>query len=251
MSNFGDLYATYYDLLYQDKDYRTEVDYILSLIPESKPKTSLLDMGCGTGKHAEFFCENGLNVHGIDISKDMLDVAESRRKGREENLTFSYGDVSHFSLDRTFDVVVSLFHVMSYQTSNNKLINTLKSAKRHLQPGGLFLFDFWYGPAVLTDLPTTRVKRLENDEIYVTRLAESQMAAQKNTVSVNYDIFIKNKKTSEFFQKQETHHMRYFFDTELEMLCEMLGFKIKNKFAWMQKTEPNFDSWNAIWVLTT
>lgn len=250
MNNFGKIYSQYYDLIYQDKDYQAEIDYILSLIPENIACTSLLDMGCGTGKHAELFCEQGLNVHGIDVSQDMLDIAASRRRGKEKNLTFSYGDVSSFSLGKTFDVVVSLFHVMSYQTSNNALINTLKSAKQHLQHGGLFMFDFWYGPAVLTALPTTRVKRLENDEIYVTRIAESEMDAKKNTVSVNYDIFIKNKQTSEFFQKREIHHMRYFFDTELEILCEMLGFKINNKFTWMQKTVPNFDSWNAIWVLT-
>ena len=48
-------YSKYYDLLYQDKDYEGEVEYIIDLIEKYAPKTaSVLELGCGTGKHAKF-----------------------------------------------------------------------------------------------------------------------------------------------------------------------------------------------------
>lgn len=87
MNQFGDLYSRYYDLLYSDKDYIGEVEYVDSLIKaNSNNATTLLDMGCGTGKHAELLCDKGYIVHGIDLSQDMLKIAETRRKGKKISL---------------------------------------------------------------------------------------------------------------------------------------------------------------------
>ena len=250
MNQFGNLYSQYYDLLYSDKDYSAEVDYINSLIQaNNKNVNTLLDMGCGTGKHAELFCEKGYTVHGIDLSEDMLKIASQRRKGKEDKLEFSHSNIQNLSLNKEFDVVVSLFHVMSYQNSNNELFKAFEVAKKHLKDGGIFIFDFWYGPAVLTDLPTNKIKRLENGNIKVTRLAEPILNAQKNIVDVNYDIFIENKETKEVIEKKELHKMRYFFDTELEFICESIGFKILNKYKWLSYKKPDFSSWNVVWII--
>ena len=228
MTQFGDLYSQYYDLLYSDKDYKNEVDYIDSLIQEnSNNSKTILDMGCGTGKHAELLCNKGYLVHGIDLSEDMLKIAETRREGKEDKLSFSHSNIQELNLDKKFDIVVSLFHVMSYQNSNEELIKAFKVAKKYLSNGGIFIFDFWYGPAVLTDLPVTRIKRLENDSIKVTRLAEPVLYARENIVNVNYDVFIENKNTKEIVEKKELHKMRYFFDTELELILKQVGFKIE------------------------
>ena len=138
MEHFGDIYSQYYDLLYQDKDYVGEAKYVDNLIAkfsEGESKT-ILDMGCGTGKHAELLCDRGYSVHGIDLSQDMLDIAEHRRQGRESNLSFSLSNISELSLNKKFDAVVSLFHVASYQSSNKDLIKFFKVAKEHLNIGG-------------------------------------------------------------------------------------------------------------------
>jgi SAM-dependent methyltransferase len=249
MNQFGDLYSQYYDLLYSDKDYIGEVEYVDSLIKaNSNNAKSLLDMGCGTGKHAEFFCDKGYKVHGIDLSEDMLKIAETRRIGKEDKLSFSHSNISELKLDKKFDVVVSLFHVMSYQNSNEELIKAFEVAKNHLNDDGIFIFDFWYGPAVLTDKPVTRIKRLENESIKVTRLAEPVLHAGKNIVDVNYDVFIEDKVSKEVVEKKELHKMRYFFDTELEMVCEKVRLRAVNKFEWMSNKNPDFNSWNVVWV---
>ncbi|MGJ0323117.1 class I SAM-dependent DNA methyltransferase [Aliarcobacter cryaerophilus] len=250
MNQFGDLYSQYYDLLYSDKDYISEVNYVDELIKShSKNVKTLLDMGCGTGKHAELFCEKGYKVHGIDLSEDMLKIANQRRKGKEDSLSFSHSNIQELNLSDKFDVVVSLFHVMSYQNSNEQLIKAFEVAKNHLNNDGIFIFDFWYGPAVLKDLPTTRVKRLENENIKVTRIAEPIIHPQQNIVDVNYNVFIEDKISKEVVEKKELHKMRYFFDTELELICQNVGFKILNKYEWMNNKNPNFNSWNVVWVV--
>ena len=250
MEHFGDIYSQYYDLLYQDKDYMREVKYVDNLIAkfsEGNRKT-ILDMGCGTGKHAELFCDKGYSVHGIDLSQDMLDIAEHRRQGRESNLSFSLSNISELNLNKKFDTVVSLFHVASYQSSNKDLIKFFKVAKEHLNIGGVFIFDFWYGPAVLTDPPVTRIKRLESQSLKVTRLAEPVLLPQQNIVNVNYDIFLEtgSDKTE---RKQEVHPMRYLFDSELEIICDLEGFLVECKYEWMSDNNPDLSSWNVVWVV--
>ena len=250
MKHFGNLYSQYYDLLYSDKDYAGEVDYIIKLIKEnSNEAKTLLDMGSGTGKHAELFCNNGYIVHGIDLSEDMLKIAKNRIKDKEDKLSFSHSKIQELDLNKKFDVVVSLFHVMCYQNSNNELIKAFEVAKNHLKKDGIFIFDFWYGPAVLTDLPVKRIKRFENEKIKVTRIAEPVMHPDENVVDVNYDVFIKDIDSKKIIEKEELHKMRYFFDTELDLICKQVGFVIKQKYEWLSDKNPDFNSWNVVWIV--
>lgn len=250
MSQFGNLYSQYYDLIYSDKNYQNEVEYIDFLIKNNHQNAkTLLDMGCGTGKHAELLCNKGYKVHGVDISQDMLKVANTRKVGKEGRLEFSHSNIQNLKLDSKFDVVTSLFHVISYQNTNSELLKAFEVSKSHLNDNGIFIFDFWYGPAVLTELPTTRIKRLENENIKITRLAEPIIYVQENIVDVNYDIFVNSKISKEVIEKKELHKMRYFFDTELEFLCEIVGFEILKKYEWMSDRKPSFESWNVVWIV--
>lgn len=251
LNQFGDLYSQYYDLLYSDKNYIGEVDYVDGLIKQfSKKKETLLDMGCGTGRHAEIFCGKGYVVHGVDISEAMLKIAKERRIGKEDKLNFTHTNISNLNSKKKFDVVISLFHVMSYQTTNDELVKAFEIAKSHMDEDGLFIFDFWYGPAVLRCLPEIRVKRFENESIIVTRIGEPELDIQENIVTVNYDICIQNKTTKEVVEKKESHKMRYFFDTELEIICNKVGLNIEVKHEWMCDKNPGMNSWNVVWVLS-
>ena len=72
------------------------------------------------------------------------------------------------------------------------------------------------------DCPETRIKRLENENIKVTRIAEPQLHIEKNLVDVNYQILILNKKTGILKSINETHTMRYFFDPEIALFTESI-----------------------------
>lgn len=242
-----DKYSYYYNLLYRDKDYAGEADYIDSLIKRYKPDAkSILDLGCGTGRHAALLAQTGYKVHGIDMSKDMLAVANESTDG--EHIVFSCDDVRLARLDKTFDVVVSLFHVISYQTSNDDLLKAFTTAYEHLNPGGVFIFDCWYGPAVLSDRPTVRVKRLEDEAIEVIRLAEPVMHANENLVDVNYHVTIRSKADGTEEVITETHRMRYLFKPEVDLLLGETGFKIEGFFEDMTGNEPGYGTWNVVFV---
>lgn len=247
MNEVYDSYAQYYDLLYKDKDYISEVNYIVSHISKDAPKAKhILELGCGTGAHAEHLARRGYIVHGIDMSEKMLVSAEKRKEGLPleiaNRLSFSLGDIRSIRTGKIYDVVISLFHVMSYQLSDNDLIGAFDTAQTHLAQGGLFLYDFWYDQSVLTQRPEVRVKRLEDKNIKVTRIAEPVIHLNTNIVDVNYTVFINDKLTGKIEQIYESHKMRYFSLSELKCYWESF-FEDCITLGWMTDCPPNSLIW--------
>lgn len=247
-----DLYAAYYDLLYRDKNYAAEADYVAILLDEVVPEAqAVLELGCGTGGHAVEFARRGLRVHGIDLSAEMVQRAEARRLDRTthaERMSFEAADVRSFRSSERFDAVVSLFHVMSYQTSNADLLAALATARAHLNVGGAFLFDCWYGPAVLSDRPRTLSKQVSDDRIEVTRSTVSTMHVNENCVNVHFDIDIQSRDSAERRQIAEDHRMRYLFLPEIEQFLGMTGFRLGSAQSWMTRNVLDDRSWYACLV---
>ena len=121
MSNFN-LYSRYYDLLYCDKDTYTECDYVTSILKLHEPNgNNWIEFGAGSGRHGSIFKELGIQWTGIEKSPDM--AAQCKAKGLEVYV----GNIEDYSLSpRFFDVVLSLFHVISYLPTNQDVIKTFK-----------------------------------------------------------------------------------------------------------------------------
>jgi len=245
MPVFGE-YSRYYDLLYRDKDYRGEALYVDSIIKKHVPNArTMLELGCGTGRYTAEFSRMGYRVHGVDLSEEM--ILEARRV-QNDNISLSCGDARTVRLSVKFDVVAALFHVMSYQTSNDDVLNTLVTMKEHLGPGGIAIFDFWYGPSVLMRRPETRFKEVGDEVIKVSRVATPEMFVERNVVAVNYTAFIRNKADGLVSELRETHNMRYFFDPEISFLSGAAGLAVVCTEAWMGG-EANADTWSVTKVL--
>jgi SAM-dependent methyltransferase len=224
MSVFGD-YARYYNVLYLDKKYTEETAYILKCLKQCgcSPST-LLDLSCGMGKHALEMAKQGISVTGVDMSKTMLAMGEAYYKGYTENLaallpTLHYGDARTVRLGQKFDAVTSLFHVMSYQNTEEDALAELCTAKEHLVEGGIFLFDFWYGVGVLTDPPTERDRTMEDAHTFVQRHAQPVHCVNDNIVEVHYAVRLTDKRSGAVSELQEVHSMRYWFLPELRFLA--------------------------------
>ena len=245
-------YSQYYDLLYRDKDYTAEVDYVESLLKKysTRQVKTILDLGCGTGRHDILFAEKGYSVTGIDLSPDMIKIAQSKTiDPLSGNLRFQESDVRTYSEDNQYDAVISLFHVASYQTTNNDFEQYLKTAYTHLKPGGLFLFDFWYGPAVLTDMPQKKDKTIENEEMVIVRHTEPILCPNDNIVDVHFDIHIEDKKKSSTTTFKELHRMRYWFLPELKFLILKNNLTQLCQYKWATDVDMSFESWYGVIVV--
>lgn len=162
-------------------------------------------------------------------------------------LSFSRGDARGLELDQKFDAIVSLFHVMSYQTSNADLLAAFASVRSHLVEGGVFVFDCWYGPAVLTDPPRVVRKTFAEGDLVLERLAEPAMHADRNVVEVRYTLEVTEAALPREVIR-ETHAMRYLFTPETELMLAANGLKLLASMEWMSEREPGFESWNVCYV---
>lgn len=251
MSEVFKVYADYYDLLYRDKNYEAEVDFVTKLLLANQVPSNgtILELGSGTGKHGVLLAEKGFKVHGIDISKSMVEIANLRAKnGNSGKIRFNVGDARTYRAEEKFDAVISLFHVASYQKSNEDLLSMIKTASSHLNVGGVFIFDCWYGPAVIRNLPEVRVKRASNSEIQMMRIAEPTMYPNQNLVDVKYTVAIKRHGDGCVDNFEETHTMRYLFEPEIEMYMQNQGFKREASLEWLTGQCLSFQSWNATFV---
>lgn len=96
MTTFGN-YSRYYNLLYKDKDYKGEAGFIYDLIQKYSPGAkSILDLGCGTGRHDLLLAEKGYAITGVDMSEEMLLIARSQQLN-SSTAQFSSWGYSYFS----------------------------------------------------------------------------------------------------------------------------------------------------------
>ena len=252
-NTFKEVYASAYDLLYSDKDYEKECDLIERIFheySESQVK-SVLDLGCGTGNHSFPLARRGYHVTGVDISEDMIRVA--RRKvdqgsleDRSLPLNFIHNDLHRLDLSGQFDAVLMMFAVLGYQSTNLDVLAALKTVRRHLKSGALFIFDVWYGPAVLTIGPTDRVKHVTTTKGRVIRTVTSSLDVFHHLAEVQYHtIRIEGDRITQ--EATESHKMRYFFPQELALFLTQSDLKMLGLFDFNEFNKlPTTGDWNVV-----
>lgn len=221
-------YGRYYDLIYTDKDYEKEccfIEDILARFSNSKPN-KILDIACGTGEHAIVFANKGYAVTGVDSSDVMIDIArEKARKVCNGNIRFHVMDMRELKLDQRFDACICMFSGMDYLLTYEEIRKTIRGIRKHLVENSLFVFDFWNGVAVLTVLPSTRTKIVENGDKRLVRIAVPRLDAMRHLCEVTYHCLViqKNKLVDEF---EEKHVVRFFFPREIKSYLEENGFTL-------------------------
>lgn len=245
-------YAYYYNAFYKDKDYGAEARIIDRLLKKYAGNAgSIINLGCGTGKHDIELAKMGYHCKGIDISPLMTGIARENA-AKQQNckvIDFETADVRNYETEAKYDAAISLFHVMSYQNSNEDIVNAFKTARKLLKnTAGIFVFDVWYGPGVLSDKPCVRVKEVEDENNRLIRIARPVMYDKENVVDVNYEVLVIDKLTDKVKVINEVHKMRYFFRPELEMFLRQAGFELIDNIDCQTLRESDYNSWTSYFI---
>lgn len=243
---FAEKYAMYYDLFNNSKDYTKEVSFLDQTFKKyGKNVKSLLDLGCGTGIHDNMLSKKGYTVTGLDLSPEMIKIANSRK---EKNTEFVVGDMSNFDLSKKFDAVISMFAAFGYLTKNEQIASALESIKKHLNPGGLFIMDCWHGPGVLRELPSSRTKNVKVGDIDITRKSTPDFRASEHVCGVKFDVKI--EKEGELIDEYtEDHQMRFIFPQEFKKYLSDAGFELIEMCKTFElDTTVNENDWNVVFI---
>lgn len=227
---FKKKYSNIYNQIYKKKNYIKESKYIITLLKKNKViKKNILEFGLGTGGHAKYLLSKNYNLVGIDKSPDMLRIAKKIPK-----LKCILGDIRSIRLNKKFDAILSLFHVINYMLTSSDINNFFKNAKAHLGTNGLLIFDIWNYKAVkngkFSESKFFKMKNYDIEKI-------SQSKTKKNIITINFKYTLKKKRkiTSSFV---EQHKIRYFSFKEICFFANKNNFKLIHVYKMLTFSKP-------------
>jgi len=226
MGSYLDRHAELYDVFYADKPYTAEAAFVAELLAglDARPPARLLELACGTGRHAREFERLGYAVLGTDYSKDMLACARRRATEVGSKVTFADADMRTLNLPgQTFDGVVCLFDSLGYLQTNEAILAALRAAHSHLRPGGALVLEFWHAAAMLRGYDPVRVRRFKTNEGEVMRVSETTLDCFRQLGHVAYEII--ETRNGQITRFRETQTNRYFLVQEMRSLLEQAGFE--------------------------
>lgn len=235
-----------YDLLYADKDYAGEAARAVVLAAQCSGRSpaTVLELGAGTGGHAVHLAAAGVEVVGVEASPDMIASAPE-----VPGVRLVAGDARNVRLGRTFDAVLALFHVASYQTEDTDLEAFLATGSAHLRPGGAFVFDAWYSPAVLHQRPGERTRHATGDDLEVTRHATAVEDVDRSLVDVHFTIEVRRSTDGTIECGEEIHRMRHLTTNEVRAAARAAGMTLVHTEGFPDGAPPSRDTWGVAFVL--
>jgi SAM-dependent methyltransferase len=246
-------YAQYYDLLYRDKDYPRETAFVVRLLDQllaaRDGPIEILDLACGTGRHTQELARLGYAVEGSDISGDMVAIA--RERAARLDLDIRYHNESFQSCDRIgrkYDGVISMFSAIDYMTEYRDFARAMLNIRTLLRDGGLLIFDFWNGNAVVSDYSPVRVKRMDGEGRSVIRMSSTSLDKISQIATIKFD-FILIQSGAVVREFSEVHRIRYYFPQEMADLLAANGFDLVHRCPFLEPDAPvSSDVWNLTYV---
>ncbi len=245
MNKVFDKYADYYDIFYENKDYKAESNYLIAILKKLDINSNkILEYGCGTGIHGRLLANEGYQVFGIEQSSKMISKCK-----KIPGFSFVEGDVRLLRLNKKFDFVISVFHVFSYMQSNDSCNLFFQSSNKHLKIGGKLIFDFWYSPAVFMQKFKSKIRKVKKKDLVITRTSETVFNFNDNIVDVKYKIKVLNSLTKKEKIFKEVHSMRHFSLPEIKSFALNNGFKFIKAEEYLTSRPPSEDSFSVIVIL--
>ncbi|TXC81408.1 class I SAM-dependent DNA methyltransferase [Luteibaculum oceani] len=241
-----DKYSQYYDLFYDNKSYREEVNFVVDVINSHLNGNfdSLLDIGCGSGNHARYLASFFESITGVDRSDSMVKVANEKNI---PNFKALEADVCSFNLGLTFGSAIALFHVFSYLNTNDQVLTAFTNVNNHLSVGGLFIFDVWNTATVYNQPPQVKVRREKMGLKKVVRITKPKLDVISNTVDVQFDFIIHDN--YECIEFSELHRMRHYSPPEIELFCWKTGFEVIKSCDMISGAPLSQDTFSATYIL--
>ena len=206
--------AVSYDRLTNDVNYRQTVEFYKEIMVREgcRPRTAV-DLACGTGSVALLLAEEGLQVIGVDLSSEMLCVAQQKAQQMENPPLFVCQDLSRLQLPKGVDLAVCALDSLDYITDPDACAEAIKRIYRHLNPGGIFIFDV-NTPEKLRAMDG-QIFLDEDDDVYC--VWRGSFDEQENICSYGMDLF---QRSGAVWHRTFEEHREYAYSEE--QLCTYL-----------------------------
>ncbi len=135
-------FASVYDMMQYDVDYAFWIEGIIEIAKSHNAGAkSMLELACGTGTLAIGLAKKGFLTEGIDISEDMLTIAQTKAYENGAKVRFYNQDMIHFNTKKKYDVIFCMCDGMNYVIDDADMKKVFSNIMDHLSPGGILIFD--------------------------------------------------------------------------------------------------------------
>jgi ubiquinone/menaquinone biosynthesis C-methylase UbiE len=250
MGSYLDRHAELYDLFYAEKPYADEAAFVAECLAANgvSPGARLLELACGTGRHAFELEQRGYELVALDYSADMLACANRAKEARGSRVEFLEQDMRALKVPGApFDAVVSLFDSIGYVQTNEAVLQVLTGARAHLRSGGLLVVEFWHAAAMLRSYDPVRVRRWQTPEGgEIIRISETKLDCARQLAHVSYSI-MEIAKDGSLRRLQETQTNRYFLVQEMAGWLDFAGFEPLRWCSGFDGARPiDGDTWHVV-----
>ena len=214
-------FASIYDRLMSDVDYKSWAEYYLSLIETINPDaTDVVECACGTGNLSLYFA-NKFNLIACDISEDMLSLALQKADDWHKDICFVQQDMCKLSLPYKQDIVICTCDGVNYLINKRQAKSFFKSANKALKIGGGIIFDVSSQYKLYKLLPE---KPLVNFDEEISYIWQNYVERQKLYMDLSF--FVKDNGVYNRIDEQQTQVC--FSKNEYKEMLKSCGFgKIK------------------------
>lgn len=237
MSSYN-TFAQFYDYLTENVDYKVRSEYISNFFSAfGKNGGRVLDLACGTGTVTKLLSEKGYDATGIDISEEMLTVAEAKCNG---SVNLLRGDISNFSLPEKYDFCVCSLDSINHLDGIASVKNCFSCVHNALNDNGIFVFDVntVYKHNSVLDNNTFA---FDEEEFF---LCWDNENAGDNTVRILLDFFVLNGSSYDRYS-EEFYEKAYELD---ELKSALKGFEIIGIYDDLTLNPPNDKSERVYFV---
>lgn len=212
--------SDYYDLLTADQPYHKWKGIVEHFLSNSE--NEILDIGCGTGTLTSQLTEYG-QVSGVDISQEMLEIAESRNP----SIKWYCQDMRDLDLPNQYDMITIFCDSLNYVTEPEDILQVFNYIDKYLKNDGIFIFDVH---------SIYKMNHQFNDQNYVdeeerlTLIWQAITGEEPNSVYHQMSFFI--ERDDGLYERFDEEHYQCTFEISLyEELLKLAGFEIKTKFT--------------------
>jgi SAM-dependent methyltransferase len=239
-------FAFVYDRLMAEMPYDDWISFAEGCFARFGRPATIADLGCGTGSVAIPLSAMGCKVFGIDLSDEMLAIAQEKssarkgpvsRGGTQGEVIWLQQDMREWELVEKVDAAVSFCDSVNYLTEPEDVAELFERTFAGLKPGGWFAFDV-HPPQTLREYAANQPFVYNEEDL--SYIWECALDDDSCTIEHELTFFVREQDGESYSRFDEIHTQRAYPLEQLQVMLNHAGFKevaVYADFTWEEADE--------------
>ena len=241
--------AKYYDELSNESVVQEDVSFYKSFLAS---KSSVLEVGCGTGRVGLALARICTKYTGLDLSPEMLDIFKGKLENSDQNITLIEADMTDFELDQAFDLIIFPFRSFQALTTNNQRNKCLSLCKKYLKVHGKIIIQM-FNPII------DKLEKFNTLNTHDSDVLDRQFKIERHTIGKDHDKINQTISASYVYKVfeggslvetiEEPLQLGYMTEKQASSLFESHDLTVSNVYKWWDFSNVDEDLKELIFVL--